>query len=299
MRSMVIRQEIRLALALAWLLALSLAAGCRPAAPTAAPPPTASPLPSPTAPPAAPQPSATPLPTACAEPGQVETHWLPDPRGDGELPLRVYLPPCYAAQPEARYPVLYLLHGLGYDETQWLDLGLAQTADALIAAGELPPLLIVLPRDPDISLPPDSPFEPFLLEKVLPFVEGRYRVRAAARFRALGGVSRGGGWAVHLGLQHPELFSALGWHSPALFWGDEKRVPSWLAALPPEGDLQVYVDSGHSDVSRPNAEWLEAQLTAYGVPHEWHLFVGYHENAYWQAHLADYLRWYGARLGED
>ncbi len=220
---------------------------------------------------------------------------LPDPRGQGTLPVAVYLPPCYAQSGDA-YPVLYLLHGLNYDETQWLEMGLAESADALIRAGEIPPLLIVLPRDPDISLPPDSPFADYLLNTVLPEIETRYRVRSSARFRALGGVSRGAGWAVRIGLQHPELFSVLGWHSPALFWGDAPRLADWLAALPPDADLRVYVDSGNSDTSRQNALWLVAQLQAYGVPHEWHLYVGYHEMAYWQAHLEEYLRWYGEQL---
>ncbi len=291
MRTMGIRQEIYLFAACVWLLV-----GCVPSTPTAAPTPPASPEShAPTATPAAlPSPMPTPTPV-CPPAGRVETRRLLDPRGAGELPLRVYLPPCYDASGDV-YPTLYLLHGLAADERQWLELGLATAADELIAAGELPPLVIVLPRDPDISLPPDSVFASFLLEEVIPFVEENYRVRAAARFRALGGISRGGGWAVRIGLQHPQLFGALGWHSPALFWGDEKRVPQWLASLPPESPLQVYVDSGHSDTSRANAEWLVSQLSAYGVPHEWHLFVGYHENAYWAAHLKDYLRWYGARL---
>jgi enterochelin esterase-like enzyme len=205
----------------------------------------------------------------------------------------VYFPPCYEAS-QKRYPVLYLLHGMNADDTQWLNLGLAKTADALIGAGAMPPLIIVLPRDPDIRQPAESEFDEWLLNDLLPWIDGTYRTNP--NHRGLGGISRGGAWAVHIGLQHPERFQALGWHSPEIFWGDAQKIPRWLEAMPRQAIPQVYMDAGNNDTSLPRARWLQAQLRAFGVPHEWRLTLGYHEEKLWRAHLAEYLRWYGQAL---
>ncbi len=75
------------------------------------------------------------------------------------LVYRIYLPPCYDEQPEQAYPVLYLIHGQTYSDTQWDRLGVPETADQLIRTGEVAPFIVVMPRD-RVWLEPTGPASP-------------------------------------------------------------------------------------------------------------------------------------------
>lgn len=221
--------------------------------------------------------------------GELETDLLRQP-----LEYSLYLPPCYAQNPAQRYPVLYLIHGQSYTNDQWDRLGADETADRLIATGEAPPFMIVMPRDRLWEQPTEDPFGQAVVEVLLPHIDSHYRTRPERAFRAIGGLSRGAGWAVHLGLSHWEIFGAIGGHSLPVFHSDTAHVRQWLEAIPAAQMPRIYLDIGDKD--RPNilrsAIWFEAILTEKGIPHEWHLFRGYHEEAYWSAHLEGYLRWY-------
>jgi enterochelin esterase-like enzyme len=206
----------------------------------------------------------------------------------------VYLPPCYDVQLDRRYPVLYLIHGQNYNNDQWDRLGVDETADALIAAGEIPPFLIVLPRDRSWAQPNEDGFGQVVADQLIPAIDRQYRTLPDRADRAVGGLSRGAGWAVHLGLSRWELFGEIGGHSLPVFWNDTAHIRGWLAAIPPDALPRIYLDIGEKD--RPSimasARWFEHLLSEKDIPHEWHLFPGYHEEAYWQAHVEDYLRWY-------
>jgi enterochelin esterase-like enzyme len=239
--------------------------------------------------------SATPTPLACwREGGRIESASLRT--DDLPLPLEytVYLPPCYDQQPERRYPALYLIHGQNYNNDQWDRLGADEAADTLIASGEVAPFIIVMPRDRSWDQPTEDLFGQVVAEELVPEIDRRYRTLAERQQRAVGGLSRGAGWAVHLGLSYWELFSAIGGHSLPVFWTDTGKIRGWLAEIPPDQLPRIYLDIGEKD--RPqilaSARWFEDLLTELGIPHEWYLFTGYHEEAYWQAHVADYLRWY-------
>jgi enterochelin esterase-like enzyme len=212
------------------------------------------------------------------------------------MEVRIFLPPCYNEQPERRYPVLYLIHGQNYNDDQWDRLGADESAAALMAASKLPPFLIVMPRDRSWDQPNVDPFGAVVVETLLPWMDATYRTRTKRTDRAVGGLSRGASWSIHLGLSHWELFGAIGAHSPPVFWADTPHVRSWLEAIPPDQMPRIYMDIGEKD--RPSimesAVWFETLLTERGIPHEWRLFPGYHEEAYWQAHLEAYLRWYAA-----
>lgn len=250
--------------------------------------PTLTPIPSPTA-----TPFLSPTPLSCwsqgghIETGQITTDLLRQP-----LDFRVYLPPCYHEQPERRYPVLYLIHGQSFTDDQWDRLGADETADFLIANGELPPFLIVMPRDRVWTLPGEDQFGEALVKALLPWVDGHYRTLPDRAYRAIGGLSRGAAWAVHLGVRHWELFSIIGAHSLPIFPGDNTRIGPWLDAIPVEARPRFYLDVGELDRWREIAEWFEQLLTDKDISHEWHLYPGYHEEAYWQAHLEEYIRWY-------
>ncbi len=237
----------------------------------------------------------TPTPLACwkesgrIETGSLSTELLPEP-----LDFRVYLPPCYDEQPEHRYPSLYLIHGQSSNDDQWDRLGADETAGALIAAGEAPPFLIVMPRDRRWSQPNEDHFGQAVVEVLIPWIDRHYRTQPEREYRAVGGLSRGAGWAVNLALSHWELFGSLGAHSLPVFWIDTYHIKEWLNAIPVGKMPRIYMDNPNND--RPeimkSSQWFEKLLTQRGISHEWHLFNGYHEEKYWQAHVEQYLRWY-------
>jgi enterochelin esterase-like enzyme len=213
-----------------------------------------------------------------------------------KLPMEytVFLPPCYDELREQRFPVLYMIHGQNYNHDQWDRLGADERAAALIAGREIPPFILVLPRDRSWAQPAEDNFGKVLADALVPQVDADYRTLAERKYRAVGGLSRGAGWAVHLGLSRWELFGAIGGHSLPVFWSDTAHVRRWLADIPVDELPRIYLDIGEKD--RPSilesALWFENLLTEKDIPHEWHLFPGYHEEAYWQAHVDDYLRWY-------
>lgn len=239
---------------------------------------------------------ATPtLPATCRkQPGSFEAGSLETTLLRLPLNYRVYLPPCYAQQPDRHYPVLYLIHGQGFQDDQWQRIGAGQTADRLIAAGEIAPLLIVMPYERYPGQPWQSNFDQAMLEVLLPYIDSAYRTLPERAYRAIGGLSRGAGWAVHLGLGWPDQFSAIGAHSPAVFVSDFPQLDQRLQALTPADAPRVYVDVGERD--RPeiiqSGRELSDLLNRFDVTYEWHLFFGYHNEAYWSAHVEQYLRWY-------
>lgn len=212
------------------------------------------------------------------------------------LPLeyRIYLPPCYEQQADRRYPALYLIHGQNFNHDQWDRLGVDEAMDAGVAAGELPPFLIVLPRDRSWAQPTEDGFGRALIEDLLPTIDETYRTLPGREYRAVGGLSRGASWSIHLGFSQWELFGAIGLHSPPVFWTDTAHIREWLNAIPLEEMPRIYMDIGEKDRQEimRSAVWFEQLLTENGIPHEWYLFPGYHEEAYWEAHVEQYLRWY-------
>nr|MBI2904173.1 esterase family protein [Chloroflexota bacterium] len=265
--------------------------------PAPLPPPygrtTVRPNPSPTY--ARPDPSPTLAPALTAAPacletaGKVVTDSFASARLQTAPALRLYLPPCYAHNTAQAYPVLYLLHGQDRTEAMWDDLGVDETADALIASGDISPILIVMPRDTEKDVFGDA-----VVQELIPYIDSHYRTLPDRSHRALGGISRGAGWAVNIGLQHPHLFSALGLHSLAIFYTDDASVYRWISQLPADRRPRIFIDVGIADPLRPSAEWLDAALTDRSVPHDFHLYPGFHDERYWTQHIAEYLRWYTA-----
>jgi len=234
----------------------------------------------------------------CRESGQITALEIASSALPAPLQFYVYLPPCYSTG--GQYPVLYLLHGQGATAEHWLSLGLAETADALIDSGELPPLIVVLPYEAEsLKHPFENGFGEALIGDLLPWVDETYATCSVRSCRAIGGISRGAAWAVHLGLINWTQFGAIGAHSLPPFYGDPGKLPGWVAAIP-AGELPgLYLDIGDRDIYlQPNADFAAA-LTALAVPHTRLVQPGRHEAAYWQLHLPDYLRWYGQQLNQE
>ncbi len=157
----------------------------------------------------------------------------------------------------------------------------------MITQGSIPPFVIVLPGE-------RTGFDMLvaLIDTLLPHVEQSMPTGGTPELRAIGGLSRGGGWALRIGLQHPELFGAIGLHSPAVLSPDLFLLPSWATEVPSESVPRLWIDMGSEDTLLPGALDLRARLDKLRWPYTWVQNPGEHTAAYWSGHLAEYLRWY-------
>jgi enterochelin esterase-like enzyme len=237
----------------------------------------------------------TPAPAGCTETnGQVQVFELASNEIGRPLAVRVYTPPCYDPAADRRYPVLYLLHGQSFNDDQWERLGVPETADRLIAAGEVAPFMVVMPQEyyylQDMTA---SAFPSALVNEVLPWVEENFAACNESACRAIGGLSRGATWAAWIGYQSWPLFGAIGLHSlPTASIGNLRYT--WLPAIPEDQRPRLYLDIGIKDPYYPYASEFESYLDESRVTHQWHLNSGGHDEEYWSAHVEEYLRWYAA-----
>jgi len=238
---------------------------------------------------ATPNPLHPPSPTrpACLDqPGTIVTGELEDPSLPQNLSFRVYLPPCYTEDLNLRYPTLYLLHGLQVSDRQWDELGVDEQADALITSGGTSPFLIVMPwQKTGVEV------ETTIVDVLVPRIDQIYRTLRQPAWRAIGGLSRGGGWALRIGLRHPDLFGAIGLHSPAIFFSDP-YIALWVKDIPEEAMPRLWIDIGNQDSLQKSTLALIALLEELGVPYTSLMPAGDHTSEYWSSHLEDYLLWY-------
>jgi enterochelin esterase-like enzyme len=236
-----------------------------------------------------PTPTITPL-TCLTNPGRVEEGSLSSTNPAQEF--RIYLPPCYDEKRDQRYPVLYLLHGQTYTDDQWIRLGAVNALDRLLLSGESIPFIIVFPDDHYWNLPPGPGFGQRLVDQLVPYIDATYRTFPDRKHRAIGGLSRGAGWALRLGLKRWDLFGTIGLHSLAVAQKDTSEMRQWLAAIPPASYPRVFMDIGDNDQELELARIVETQFNNYGLTHEWHLYNGAHTEEYWSTHVDEYIQWY-------
>ena len=207
---------------------------------------------------------------------------------------RVYTPKCYRWDSTVSYPVLYLMHGAQTDESQWDDVGVFREADRLIGTGAIPPMIIVAVDG--IWAMGTYEYEPplmdrFLISEVMPAVEQDFRVTNAPSARGIGGISRGGEWALILGRRHPELFGAIGGQSPAV--GAPSTPNSFLMTLYKGNSGQsIWLDVGAGDSLLGSVTSFHQALDGAGIVHEFHTSPGGHDRTYWSSQLEAYLRFY-------
>ncbi len=227
-----------------------------------------------------------PTPACRAQSGQLRIEYLNSSVLARRVPYSLYLPPCYDGDSTHLYPVLYLLHGANTDHTQWPDLNVAPDADALIAQGVIGPLLVVMP---DGNYGPGEDYGAFVLRDLIPHVEQTWRAAPRRQDRAIGGLSQGGYWALNLALSHPDLFTAVGGHSPATDSALLNLLTSNAPDLP-----RIYLDVGNDDPLAASTAAFAASLRSHGLAPIFHVYPGGHNRPYWRSHTAEYLTFYAA-----
>jgi enterochelin esterase-like enzyme len=243
-------------------------------------------------------PSASGVPTAlpCNEPGQIVSGIFDSAIAGPQRNYRIYLPPCYGQQARL-YPTLYLLHGNVRADWEWEEVGMLDSADKLIQSGAIPPLIIVMPDGRTISDNTSGgpySYEAVIMNELIPHIEATYCAANHARLRAIGGISRGGYWALETAFLHPEAFASVGGHSAALYdlYAGSDINPQYTGIDNDLGTLRIYFDIGEDDYLRENIERLHEEMLVEGVPHVWQLNDGQHADPYWSEHVDEYLRWY-------
>ena len=195
-----------------------------------------------------PSPSSTPKNLECwNEGGRIEIGNLKTALLQQPLEYRIYLPPCYDQQPDRSYPVLYLFHGQGFKDDQWERLCVDDTANVLISEKVLAPFIMVMPYDRFGNHSSMNKFGQAIVEVLIPWIDKTYRTLPERNYRAVGGLSRGGGWAFYLGFSHWDLFGAIGAHSPALLNNDANIMSNMLDQIPIELAPRIYIETGDRD----------------------------------------------------
>ncbi len=207
----------------------------------------------------------------------------------GTRRLRVYTPPGYGTDSAASYPVLYLLHGSGDNESSWTEFGRANVIlDNLIAAGSTTPMIVVMTEG---EVPTDTAdgrttrvdgFSKDLLGQVMPMVNSQYRVRAGAESCAIAGLSMGANQALMIGLHHPEQFAWVGGMSSAI----HDPVPAFAdASLLPGAFRLIWLSCGVDDRLLPLNRGVHQLLLSRKVQHQYTETPGRHAWPVWRNNL--------------
>ena len=246
---------------------------------------------------------------------------------DMERNYAIYLPPDYETSSRS-YPVLYLLHGLGDDQTGWIQFGeVKKIADNAIINGNATPMIIVMPDANTgevgyFNIPSkDWMYEDFFFNELMPYVESKYRIKSDKRFRAISGLSMGGGGTLTYALHRPDLFSAAAPLSSATGSTDVeeslKRIKRYgfeftrdemQALLKANHPLELiediplnklnsvrwYIDCGDDDYLFEDNSLLHIAFKKRGINHEYRVRDGAHTWAYWRESLPTVLEFVSA-----
>jgi enterochelin esterase-like enzyme len=213
--------------------------------------------------------------------------------------MQVYTPPGYSK--DKKYPVLYLLHGIGGDETEWQRFATPDVLlDNLIADGKAAPMLVVMPNgraqkndraEGNVfrAAPAFAAFEQDLLDNVIPAIESRYSVRADRQHRAIAGLSMGGGQSLNFGLAHLDTFAWVGGFSSAPNTKPAKELVPDPAAAKAKLEL-LFLSCGKKDGLIRISQGVHAYLKENGVPHIWHVDGNSHDPPHWRNSLYHFVQ---------
>lgn len=234
----------------------------------------------------------------------------------------IYLPADYETSGRS-YPVLYLLHGAGDDQTGWVQFGEVKLiADKAIAEGKSTAMIIVMPdgntgqRGYFNSPKGDWNYEDFFFQEFIPTIEKTYRIKADKRYRAISGLSMGGGGTFMYALHHPELFSsacplsaycgplsvaelARPWEKQLEGLTDEAKQKYYerhsalelIKAMPDDQKKAVrwYIDCGDDDFLFEGNSLVHIAMRKKEIPHEFRIRNGAHNWTYWRESLPEVL----------
>jgi enterochelin esterase-like enzyme len=233
-----------------------------------------------------PQPLAA-LPNGCESPGTNISAELPQPSRAYSYTYQVYLPPCYTAESESFYPVLYLIPGRSSASGAWFAAGLTDIVDRIILNEEIPPFIIVATENTE-----SDPFGEIIANALVPAVKSQYPVIDNRQYRAVAGGSLGGIAAYRLAFQHPGIFSSAGIFGAGAISGEETRIKEWLSAMNDKNLVRVFMDTGDEDpLMLERAEAMKSLLDEMGIENQLHSGHGGHNYAYWVSNFEIYLRW--------
>ena len=208
--------------------------------------------------------------------------------------MLVYTPPGYSA--DRKYPVLYLLHGIGGDETEWQRLCHPENIlDNLLADSKIQPMVVVMPNgraqkndraggNVFASAPAFANFENDLLKDVIPAIEAKYSVYTNRENRALAGLSMGGGQSLNFGLAHLDVFAWVGGFSSA----PNTKPPAELVPDPAAARDRLellWLACGNKDGLIRISQGVHNYLKEKNVPHIWHVDSNGHDGTEWANNL--------------
>lgn len=244
--------------------------------------------------------------------GTVARRWYDSPGNNMKRRMTIYTPPGYEGSKE-KYPVLYLLHGVGGDEEAWINYGrTAQIMDNLIAEGKAEPMIVVMTNGnvaqqaapgesakgmyrPTMQLPHtmDGQFEATFPD-VMSFVESNYRVKTNKAGRAIAGLSMGGFHTLHISRYYPNTFDYIGLFSAAILPGDlpdskvYENFDATLEAQKENGYKLYWIGIGKSDFLYQSGADYRARLDKMGMPYTYMETEGGHTWTNWRTYLSDF-----------
>ena len=246
--------------------------------------------------------------------GEVRAVWYDSPTLNATRRMMLYLPPGYELSRQ-RYPVLYLLHGTGGDETVWLEQGhAAQVLDNLIASGKAEPMIVVMPNGHTDTpsapgMGPNNNEQPTFAHKqwmegtfeqsfndIMNWVDKNYRTRAAKRYRAIAGLSMGGYHSLYISANQPDDFNYVGLFSPAISRMDQGKCKIYddlegkLIAQFKQRPRLYWLGIGKDDfLYKDNAEFRR-MLDKNRLHYTYHESGAGHEWANWRDYLVIFVQ---------
>jgi enterochelin esterase-like enzyme len=206
--------------------------------------------------------------------GEVRARWYRSSVTGQYRRAFVYTPPNYDAQPNKRYPVLYLQHGAGEDERGWSTQGrMSFILDNLIASGKAMPMIVVMEKgyatkagtQPAPSgrggMGGPSAFADVVLTDLIPLIDATYRTQADREHRAIAGLSMGGGQALQIGLTNLDRFAYIGGFSAAAFGFDQKKSYGGVFNDPAAFNEKVRLFYLHAGTAEQNFHKRAQQMT--------------------------------------
>jgi enterochelin esterase-like enzyme len=236
---------------------------------------------------------------AHTERGKIETVEYDSKSVGNKRKAVIYTPPGYAN--EKKYPVLYLLHGIGGDENEWRRGGQPKIIlDNLIAEKKAVPMIIVMPNgraqmddrpgpNAMATAPAFGKFDKDLLRDLIPFIESKYSVKKNRENRALAGLSMGGGQSLNFGLANLDTFAWVGGFSSA----PNTKAAAELVPDPDKATKELkllFISCGNKDGLIRISQGVHGYLKEKGVPHIWHVDEHAHDFQHWRKALYNFAQ---------